>query len=470
MRIPIEFAKNSYKHNSLPVSGQRLLNWYVEGQPPDAKTPLVLLPTPGLELFGTLGAGPIRGMDVMGGVLYVVSATTLYSVNSSGTETSIGTIAGTGNVSMANNGTQLVIVNGIGGRLYTVAGGLVDISDADFVDTANSVAFIDQFFVFNKNDGSGQFFISSALDGTAYAATDFATAESSPDELISVLADHRELWLFGDLSVEVWANTGGSFPFTRQHALEIGCASRFSPAKIANNVVWLGDDGIAYAAIAYEPNRVSTHAIEQAWKGYATINDAISYTYKDEGHYFWVLSFPTAGATWVYDFITGLWHERSFFSGGSHTRHRSNAYARAYKSHIVGDYSNGKLYKLKTNVYEDDSGTIQRVAITPPIHKDRQTIFMGLLEIDFEGGVALASGQGSDPQAMLDWSDDGGHTFTGDITASIDTSIGAVGEYKQRAMWHILGSFRERTFRLKVSDPVKWIVLGAVADVELSDG
>jgi hypothetical protein len=479
MRVPIEFAKTSYKSKSVPVSAQRLLNFYPELQPDGSKSRVVLFGTPGLSLFATAGSGPIRGMIPMGSLLYVVSSTSLYSVNSTGTATLIGTINGSSNVSMATNGTDLIICHGSTSSdkayRYTVAGGLAAIGDADF-RYCDTVDFLDQFFIFNANDGTGQFFISDVGSGSSYDASQFATAEAKPDVLRAVKTLNRELWLFGAETTEIWGNQGGAFPFSRQHVIQIGCISRFSPAVIMDGVCWLGDDGIVYFGAGYSARRISTHAIEAEFATYTTLEDAVAYAYKDEGHYFYVLSFPTQGKTWCVDIPLALsdsgigWHERSYFNNGSHTRHRSNCYARAFSKNLVGDYSNGKIYQLKNDTYTDDSDTIQRIAVAPTLHANGQMFFIGRFEIEFEAGVGLASGQGSNPEAMLEWSADGGQSFDSDLSAAIgNASIGGIGAYQTQAVWMCLGAYLQFTPRLIVSDPVKWVVMKANADIEISE-
>lgn len=466
MQIP--FARQAYRLRSLPVSAQRCLNLYPELAGQDGKEEVVLYGTPGLASFATAGSGLVRGVHVMDGVLYVVSGTTLYSVSSAGTATSLGTVAGAWRCAMADNGTQLVITDGsiafldqyfifgpsTTGYVYSVAGGLTAIADADFATA-----------------GDGSFFLSALADGATYDALDFASAESAPDDIVRVFVDHRELWLFGESSIEVWYNSGAAdFPFERISGalMERGCAAKWSVAKADNSVFWLGDDLIVYRAAGYQPQRISTHAIEYAIKGYSDVSDAFAYSYADEGHTFYALTFPTGKATWVFDASTGLWHERSYYisATGTHTRHRANCYAKAYGKHIVGDYEDGSLYELDLDTYADAGDTIQRIADSPPIHSENLAVFMGKLQVDVESGAGLTSGQGEDPQAMLQWSDDGGRTWGNEHWRS----MGRIGEYLRRVIWRRLGRFRTRIFRLTITDPIKIAIIGAFADMERGDG
>jgi len=465
MKIP--FATQSYQARSLPLSAQRVVNLFAEAAPQDARSPVVLYGTPGLTLFGTIGTGPIRGLHVMGTTLYAVSGDQLFSVSSSGTGTLLGNLAGrartSGPVDMADNGRQLVVVNDGRGTVYD--GTILEaITDPDF-PRASSVSYVDGYFLFTRRD-SGQWFISNLLEATAYDALDFATAETYPDNLVRVFTDHREVWLFGVKSIEVWSNTGGAdFPFQRISGavLERGCAAAGSVAKMDNSVFWLGDDGIVYRAAGYQPQRVSTHAIEHAIEGYATLADALAFTYSQEGHSFYVLTFPDA-ATWVYDASTQLWHERESrdSEGRGLARWRVNAYADAYNQHVVGDYQTGQLYTLDLDEPTENGLCIRREAVSAPVAATGQRLKMARLELELETGVGRTTGFGATPQAMIQFSDDGGRTWSTERWAT----LGRIGQYRRRVRWYRMGQFRERYLRLTLADPVKVALIGATAELD----
>lgn len=471
MRIP--FATQSYRHRSLPVSAQRLVNMYAEQQPQDAKTPVAVMRTPGLTSFSQVGSGPIRGLATMDGLLYVVSGNTVYKVLANGSATALGTLStASGPVSMDASASQLVIVTNPAAYVATSTT-LTQITDVDFPG-ASTVSYLDGYHIFTRPD-TQTFFISDLLNAASYDALDFASAESSPDDLLRVLVDHREIWLFGERSTEVWVNTGAaSFPFERQPGsiLERGTAAAMSPAKMDNSVYWLGDDRIIYKAEGYAPRRVSTHAIEQAISGYTTVSDAVGFSYSADGHSFYVLTFPTALATWVYDAATQLWHERdSRASDVSISRWRASSYTYAYGKHLVGDYSAGTVWEMDHDIYAEGSEDLVWTACSPPIHAEGKRMFLSRLELDMETGVGLDGGvQGSDPQAMLSWSDDGGRTWTSETWAPLgqSASVGGIGVYRTRVRWHRLGgAFRQRVFKVSGSDPVKAVILAAYADVEV---
>jgi hypothetical protein len=332
-----------------------------------------------------------------------------------------------------------------------------------------TVAYLDGYFVFNQPN-SQIIWVSQLLDGSSVDPLDFASAEGSPDGVVGLIADHRELWVFGTDSVEVWYDSGATdFPLQRiQGAFnEIGCVSAYTIAKIDNGLFWLGTDargqGIVYRANGYTGQRISTHAIEYAIAQYGNISDAIAYTYQQEGHAFYVLTFPSGNATWVYDVATQAWHERAGWDNGEFTRHRSNCQCNFGGNIIVGDFENGNIYTLDLDVYADNGGIqkwLRSWRALPSGQNNLKRTAHHSLQLNVESGVGLNDGQGSDPQAMLRWSDDGGHTFSNEHWSP----MGRIGAYGHRVFWRRLGmtlKLRDRVYEVSGTDPVKIAIMGA---------
>ena len=300
MKIP--FATNSYKSPSLPISAQRVVNMYAEKQPPDAKTDVAVFGHPGILDFAVCGTGPIRGMHKMGGVPYVVSGQRLYSISSAGVATDIGgSISGTGQVSMDDNGTQLVITNGTNGYLYSATLGFVLISDPDF-NAAETVQFFDQRFYFDWK-GTNKFFGSDILDGTSYNALVFASAETRPDNVKALVLNKQILLVFNDESIEPWQDIGAAnMPLERVPGvvIERGLAAPRATAKQDNTVFFLGEDRRFYRLGGLTPVGISTPAIDAEWQSYSTVSDAYCFSYAWAGHKFVVVHFVNANKTWVY--------------------------------------------------------------------------------------------------------------------------------------------------------------------------
>lgn len=475
MQTPI--LGSSYVARSINAADNRMVNLYPEVTPDGGKTSGFLNRAPGLKFQQTVGTGPIRGLwshQTNGEDFYVASGSEFYKVNAlNGVATKLGDINGTGPVSIADNGTQLFIACNPDSYIYNeVTNTFQQITDPDFPG-AVTVGYLDGYFVFNEPD-SQRMWVTALLNGLDISPLDFSSAEGSPDGIVAINVDHRECWVFGTDSIEVWYDAGlQDFPLQRiQGAFnEIGCVAAFSVAKLDNGLFWLGCDargqGIVYRANGYTGTRVSTHAIEYAIQSYGNISDAVAYTYQQDGHAFYVLTFPSANATWVYDVSTQAWHERAGWSNGQFTRHRSNCQCNFQGNTVVGDYENGNIYTLDLNVYADNGGIqkwLRSWRALPPNQNNLKRTAQHSLQLDCESGTGLNNGQGSDPQVMLRWSDDGGHTWSNEHWAS----MGKIGQFFRRVIWRRLGmtdKLRDRVYEVSGTDPVKIAIMGAQLDV-----
>jgi hypothetical protein len=465
---------SSYVARSVNAADNRMVNMYPEIVPEGGKSAAFLSRCPGLRRLIGVGNGPIRGMWVLKEYLYAVSGNTFYRLNVIGDTTRwkikpLGTVTGSGPVSIADNGTQIFIACNPDGFIYNADTEVFQqITDPDFPG-AVKVGYLDGYFVFNEPN-SARVWVTALLDGLSVDPLDFASAEGDPDGLVSLIIDHREAWLFGTNSIEVWYNAGQpDFPLQRiQGAFnEIGCEAPYSVAKLDNGLFWLGSDargrGIVYRANGYTGQRISTHAVEWQIQQYADMSDAIGYTYQQDGHAFYVLIFPTAQTTWVYDVATGAWHERAGWFNGNFVRHRSNCQAVYDNQIVVGDFENGNIYAYDLDDYSDN-GQVQKWLRSwralPTGTNNLKRTAQHSLQIDCEAGVGTNTGQGSDPQMMLRWSDDGGHTWSNEHW----TSMGKIGEYYRRVIWRRLGmtlKLRDRVYEISGTDPVKLAIMGA---------
>ena len=361
MQTPI--LGSAYVARSVNAADNRMVNLFPEIIPEGGQTPAFLNRAPGLKFLQSIGTGPIRGLwahQTNGSDFYVASGLEFYKVEGlTATPRLLGIISGSGQVSIADNGTQLFIACNPKSYIYNeVTDQFAEITDPDFTG-AVTVGYLDGYFVYNEPN-SQKVWVTALLDGTQVDPLAFASAEGSPDGLVCVNVDHREAWLFGTDSIEVWYDAGlVDFPLTRiQGAFnEIGCAAAFSVAKLDNGLFWLGQDarghGIVYRSQGYTGVRVSTHAVEWQIQQYNNMSDAVGYTYQQDGHAFYVLNFPTANATWVYDVATQGWHERAGFENGYLTRNRGNCQCNFQGNIIVGDFENGNIYQLDLVQYTD---------------------------------------------------------------------------------------------------------------------
>jgi len=467
MKTPI--LGSAYVARSVNAADNRMVNLFPEIVPEGGKEPAFLQRAPGLTRLATIGIGPIRGEWTFGDYAYVVSGPTLFQVDSNWNAVAKGTVAGTGQVSMADNGTQLFVAANPQGYIYNVSTDVFQqITDPDFPG-AVTVGYLDGYFVFNEPN-SQKIWVTQLLDGTSVDPLDFASAEGNPDNVVAIFVDHREVWVYGTNSAEVWYNAGLlDFPLARIQGAynELGCAAPYSIAKMDNQIYWLGKDargqGMVFRAAGYMGQRISTHAIEWQLQEYPDLSDAVGYTYQQDGHSFYVLNFPTANTTWVFDVATGAWHERASFENGQFNRHRGNCQMFFNSTNVVGDYENGKIYKFDLEVYSDDGQPqkwLRSWRALPTGANNLARTTHHAMQLDCETGVGLNVGQGSDPQVMLRWSDDGGHTWSNEHWKT----MGKIGRYGYRTIWRRLGmtmKIRDRVYEVSGTDPVRIYVMGA---------
>lgn len=477
MKTPI--LGGSYVARSTNAACNRMVNMYPELNGEGGKEIGFLTKTPGLRLLTTVGTGAIRGMIVVGDYLYVASGTEFYKVDSSLTATKIADITGTGVVSMAASSYQIFVACNPDSYVYNVNDGTftnLGILDPDFPG-ARTVAYSAGYFIYCE-PSTQKFWVTNLLDGTITDPLDFSSAEGDPDNVQTIIVDHLELWVFGVNTVEVYYNSGAAdFPYERLSGAfnELGCVAPYSPAKLDNGIFWLGGDirgsGIVYRSNGYTGTRISTHALEWQLANYSTLSDAVGYSYQQDGHLFYVLTFPTADATWVYDVSTATWHERGEWKPSLNRfgRHRGNNSVYFNRLNIVGDYETGKLYSLDIDYYKDDTGIskwLRSWRVMAPSTDSLKGSTHHKLQIDCETGTV--ADLTLTPEIILRWSDDGGHTWSNELK----TSMGKTGEYFSKAVFRRLGStkkLRDRVYEISGTDEVKVIINGAeLGGVELA--
>jgi hypothetical protein len=335
----------------------------------------------------------------------------------------------------------------------------------------SSVDVVDNYFIYN-NPHTQQYASSDLLSPITYGLA-FASKFTGPDDLVSLIVDHGQIYLLGEKTSEVWADIG-TFPFPFQRipgaSSQHGIAAEFSMARFGNSFAYVSRNDRGQAVIVqmngYFPQRISTHAVENTLVN-QNISDAIAYTYQLEGHECYVVTFPSLDLTWVYDGSTQMWHKWLWCDNqNNYKRHRSNCAALFQGSVLVGDWENGQIYRLDPNNYTDNGQHIRRMRRCPHLVTDFQRQYFEELQIQFQPGVGLQGIEtfplgdndiGINPQAMLRWSNDGGSTWSNEHWAG----IGKVGKYQNRIIWRRLGWARDRIYEIVVTDPVKAVIVSA---------
>lgn len=494
MKVPVKgFVGGAWTSRSLNADAQRCVNWYPEAiESGDGKTASMLVPTPGMKFYGytpgQYGCRPGGLFAASDGNLYVVSSNHLARVNTSGTVTAVGNLlTSSGQVSITDNGNVLFIVDGT--NYYVL--NLVSLVFTVFVDAAltgsTHVGYLNGFFIINcPNDTNGlAVWRWSPVDWdgvAAWDALDFANADSSPDRMQGLCVFGGEIWFLGTQGYEVWyPSNDPDLPFARSPgtSAQIGTFAKYSIAQIGQSVFWLGASkegfGQIFRSNGYQAERISNHGLEKEITGYGSLDDAIGFTYQQEGHSFYVLTFQSGDRTWVYDLTNGLWHERKWRNPDTGIQGRWRAIAAAQFSErvIVGDYLghglNDFIYALDLNYYSDDlttadtGTTIVRIRSSPHNSQDLNWVYFNLFQVDMQTGVGITTGQGSDPLLGLRYSNDGGYTWSNQR----QVRIGAIGEYLTRVRFNRCGRARDRVWEITISDPVKAVILGALSDIQV---
>ncbi|HLJ26560.1 MAG TPA: hypothetical protein VKY85_07605 [Candidatus Angelobacter sp.] len=408
------FVGPSYQSQSLNADAQKTLNWYVEQiESGQGKSAMALYPTPGLAVFATLVVGghavkQVRGIlaidSIVGLRVFAVGDGTLFEINPQGAITVWGSVTNDLlPVAFTASATQVVIASGLIPYLFDMQANTLTIIGALVGIPISQVGFSDGFFI-ALQAASQTFYVSSPDNAAAWDLTNFGTVSVFPDVVIAMLVDHREIWLWGATKSVAYYDSGNAdFPFDVVPGgyIEQGIIAPASAVRLDNSVFWLGADdrggGMAWRAQGYSPVRVSNHATETAWAAYPTIADAIGYTYQDQGHSFWVLYFPSANKTWVYDVATQMWHERAFWDAknAAFTAHRSRCHVYAFGKHLVGDWASGNIYQMSIPTqngsgwsFADDFGNaIRRIRRAPHISSEQQWTFHHEMQIDLEPGL-----------------------------------------------------------------------------------
>ena len=457
---PIPLFGTAQQSKSSTSTAQRHLNLYAEIVPEAEKSRLVFYGTPGLALRAGLSLGdtPIRGWIAVGSLYYLVHRGTFYEVNNAGIKTNRGAVGTTsGRVDMAYDGTLILLTTGTNMYTYTIASTtFAVVADADAPQTARTCAWLDGQFI--VDDGvDDEFFISA--DGTTWNALDFATAESAPDGIVRVFADNGEVCLFGESTMEYWGNVGAAdFPFqTIKGAIqEFGLAARWSLTKFNSGLAGLMKNKQGQVQVmfirGYAPQPISTPELDSTVNNYSSVSDATAYAYMLSGHPMLQINFPTPSKSWLYDASTGMWSPLEYGLNGA--RHRGEMQLDFLNKTLISDYSTGDIYELDPDVYTDNGTAIVREIVGRHIFNGSQRMTVDELYCDIETGVGLVSGQGSNPQAMLQISKDNGHTWGNELWAD----MGKIGKYLTRVAWRRLGQARDWLFRIRVTDPVKIVI------------
>ena len=456
----LQIALNSARGRSTTLTAERLVNMFAEKAPEGSESTSVIHGAPGMVTHVDVGAGPCRGLLMVGQLMFIVSGESLYSLDRFGAYSSpLGVVPGNGLVSMATDGDILVIVTNPSAYTYTVSSGaFAEVTDVAYLG-AHSVVWMNQTFIFAN---STEHFVGETGGLLPFDPLLAASAEYAPDEIVGIARDHNELLIFGSSTLESWQNVtvqaATDYPFEAISGAtgEKGLAGRHAIAQIDNTTVWLDQDGIVRRLQAgYTPQRISTEGIEHQLAS-ATLADAEMLVYILEGHEFFALN--TNVGTFVFDANTSLWHERESLGL---TRWKAQCSVKAWGDWYVGNTTDGVISRLDLDVNDENGDELVASAIFPPVVFGRDRFTVHSFELGCDPGVG---GDEEDPQVMLRTSRNGSTWSNG-----AQRGLGLIGAYDTRVVWRRLGQFDKVHFRLDISDAYKRAFYAAYAEVERDD-
>lgn len=482
-RLPLISA--AYAGQSVISSGQECVNLYAETTvkiDPQAPVPVTYYQTPGTSLF----ANPNINSKVRGcyrtsiGTCYFVVSQSVFYMAVDGTLILIGFVADSpSQIYFKDNKLAVVLVDGVNGYVIDMSNNnFAQITDPNFYG-ADFVELLDTFFIFNR-PGTNQFYISASNASYAMLSTvgafdplDIAAKSGFNDPIVGIATAHRELWLIGDLTSEVWIGTGAAdFYFQQVQGAYInhGSSAKYSVSQQDILVFFLQQDqqgnGLVLQGQGYDVTEISTPRIVQEFKSYETLSDAIGFCFQISDHAFYALVFPTADKGWLYDLTTGQWNEWNWVdSDGVLHRPRANCCMFVFNKILVGDWENGRILHLNIEAYTDytpDNPTnpIVRIRTFPHSVGDKyERVTYNSFSTDIEVGTIEDD---SDPVILLSWSDNKGVSYGNPV----EQTMGKLGEFLTTVSWNRLGQARDRVFKLQWSEPLKTALNGGFVEAK----
>lgn len=485
-------------------------NFYVEKAITETSTvPYYYVSIPGMRLFSQ-STGPstaaCRGLFTTGtNKLYGVWSNKLFEIATDGTREEVGTLNSyTGTVSFADNGIEMCIVDGKAGYIVVMtSNSFAQITDEYFPGVADNdptkaptrVFCIDTYFLVNKQNSNEYYWSTPGYTDVAFDSDhptvfnkwnglQFGKKIGDSDSIVTMGKCVNLLWLFGKQSIEVHYDTGDYnnqlFARVNNALINFGCSAKDSVATYANSVFWMGADksgtvGIFTASTDFMPTRISTRGVESYIQSMETYTDAIAFSYSADGHAFICWYFPDGNQTWCYDITTQAWHKRTHYAYETGVVSAHYGLYSTYWSgmNVIGDRLTNALYMYDLDYFvnDDHNGAdvnyIQRIKTTPVQMNygklTRYKTFQAIMQQGSGESSDDANGVGRDPHAMIAWSNDYGNSWSNER----DVVIGRQGEYGKRTRITNIGMGRYRTWRIRVTDPIRVILAGVLVDFDV---
>lgn len=463
--VAIPIIGPTYTNRSLPVGSQVTRNFYVEVNQQGGEI-VSFMPFPGLKPFAVAGTGKARGRGTLNGVLYKISGTELFSVTSSGATTLIGTIPGSNRCVLEEDSAgNLVITNGAGKPFSYDGSTLVQGSDND-LPNASTVTYINDRVIYESATGLSFSDLNAPL---IVNSANVLKANTIADTVEAVISHRQQVITFNSKSIEPNYFVGtGNPPYARVNnaVQQVGTSAKYSVTSNNNFIYFLDNHRQPSRMSGLSVQSIGNPAIGQEIEGYSDVSDCFTVPFNFDGQEFCLFSFPSGGSSFLFSEASSTWTNLSFGTSPQGEQHLISDYINIYGKHLVSDRRNGNIYELDFETFTDNGETIQRRRDTANVNGKTfgfpgRTIFMNSLELVIEPGASLVTEESS---MSMEYSDDNGRTFH---SADSVRLVGEQGDYTYKLKWHGLGSFYNRMFRFTMTDPIKWVLISAHADIEV---
>lgn len=469
--VPINITTRTNKARFTQGGAAELVNCYVEQVGAEGKVQEYIVASDGLINDAILPGvtGGIRQMLEVDGQVYVVAGTSarLFRLLSNGVVIDLGAMSGfntTGPVYMGRNRRatpDIGIVNN--GLLFNYRTTLAQVTDVDLLAPTSLTVNDGQFIVGTANN---TWQVGDIDDGTNWDGLSFERADASPDSVIRAYARQGEALIFGEQTIEYWANAGlaDATGYQRTEVTEIGCLSPQSVQTVAGSVYFVAHDRTVRAISGYSPQRISTHAIEREIERLTDYSSITAFTWVRDGHSFYCINCPLW--TYTYDTSTGVWHTRKSYGEASWNIGTAVA---AFGRTLVGSSTEPIIYEMGPDFFDDAGQPLVAQMTLPPLDALGRKVTVHRACWDAERGVGTGQGAAPDvdPEIVLEWSKDGGATFGGHRLIKLGQQGTRTRELEVRRLGQCKGM--GFVFRLTCSARVAKAVYQGLAEITIDE-
>jgi hypothetical protein len=480
----IDLIGGSYQHKYKNFNSQRTINFYPVPSTAEEKnkTMVALFPTPGLDLYSSIPGRYNRGIWVtqvhgLSNRCFTVVDDKLYELTNNGSVVILRgslTNIGTGSTKVwmvANANNQLGIFHYNASYVLDLSTNiLTQITSVQFPNHVTSVAFTDGYTFITADDAV--YFCTSNDMLNNWSSLNVYSPTSRPAPTIAVTTFKEQTFNFTSETIETYYNDG-STPWIRlpRSTVFVGLVAPETLSTWNDGFMFLGREKDGEAQIYYYDGQscvpVSPFSITWNINKSNSLRDSYSFMqHTKDGHVLYYLTVPDLNTTFVYDVQTKIWHERQSTqpmqdSNGDfvYSKFRGRHSCNFNGVNLFADVYSGNVFKENYSSFTENNNVIIRSRISKTFGQEKAQIDVSSVEFDFNSGQAVLSGQGSVPRLMFKYSKDNGLSFSSERLIV----LGQTGKFLERARIRKLGTARQWTIAIAISDPIDFMVQEAVA-------